>query len=231
MRSTVLQRSPSIRFCGSSASLLPLQSVHLPGEDDHPKSSLGRLDPGHSVRNAGVFAPASPIFRSYQVLTARETRLQDLLVITAELPDSEPPSEAVLTKAASAAGLFESQLYLFETVGTLISILNQVPSEQVVLLNAVLDPLLSQLEQSVRPAASSPADYNAVFKAHHLIMAIGNVAKGFPDLSARQPTAQGEWVQCFRKATEAVLASAKIMTGFVVIRDAVRSFSFLSFAP
>jgi exportin-T len=151
---------------------------------------------------------------------------QDLLVINAELPDSEPPSEAVLTKAASSSGLFESQLYLFETVGTLISILNQVPAEQVALLNAVLDPLLSQLEQSVRPSATSPADYNAVFTAHHLIMAIGNVAKGFPDLSARQPTAQGEWVQGFRKATEAVLASAKIMAGFVVIRDAVRSHSF-----
>ncbi|GAA5937886.1 Ran GTPase-binding protein LOS1 [Sporobolomyces koalae] len=148
--------------------------------------------------------------------------MQDLLAITAELPDSEPPSEAVLTKAAASSGLFESQLYVFETVGILISILNQVPREQVVLLDAVLDPLLSQLEQSVRPSASSPEDLNAVLKAHHLIMAIGNVAKGFPDLSARQPTAQGDWVQGFRKATEAVLASAKIMAGFVAIRDAAR---------
>ncbi|GAA5992257.1 hypothetical protein JCM5350_006326 [Sporobolomyces pararoseus] len=148
--------------------------------------------------------------------------MQDLLVITVELPDSEPPSETVLTKAAASPGLFESQLYLFETVGTLISILNQVPSEQVVLLNAVLDPLLSQLEQSVRPSATSPEDFNAIFTAHHLIMALGNVAKGFPDLSARQPTAQGDWVQGFRKATEGVLASAKIMASFVVIRDAAR---------
>ncbi|GAA6024202.1 hypothetical protein JCM11491_001283 [Sporobolomyces phaffii] len=148
--------------------------------------------------------------------------IQDLLVINAELPDSEPPSEAILTKAASSSGLFESQLYLFETVGTLISILNQIPAEQVVLLNAVLDPLLSQLEHSIRPSASTPADFNAVLTAHHLIMALSNVAKGFPDLSARSPTAQGEWVQGFRKATEAVLASAKIMAGFVVIRDAAR---------
>jgi len=147
---------------------------------------------------------------------------QDLLVINAELPDSEPPSEAILTKAAGVPGDFESQLYLFESVGTLVSILNQCPPDQVLLLNAILDPLLAQLQQSVRPTATSPGDLNAVFTAHHLIMAIGNVAKGFPDLSARQPTAQGEWVQCFRKATEAVLASAKIMAGFAVIRDAVR---------
>ncbi|GAA5912917.1 Ran GTPase-binding protein LOS1 [Sporobolomyces salmoneus] len=148
--------------------------------------------------------------------------MQDLLVINADLPDSEPPSEALLTKTASSPGLFESQLYLFETVGTLISILNQVPPEQVVLLNAVLDPLLSQLEGSVRPTANSPEDFKAILTSHHLIMALGNVAKGFPDLSARQPTAQGQWVQGFRKATEGVLASAKIMASFVVVRDAAR---------
>ncbi|GAA5820935.1 hypothetical protein JCM10212_000554 [Sporobolomyces blumeae] len=148
--------------------------------------------------------------------------MQDLLAIEASLPDSEPPTEAILTKSASTASSFDAQLYLFETVGTLISILNQVPSEQVVLLSAVLDPLLLQLSASVRPTATTVDDLNAIFKAHHLIMAIGNVAKGFPDLSARQPTAQGEWVQGFRQATEAVLASAKIMGGLVVIRDAAR---------
>jgi exportin-T len=149
--------------------------------------------------------------------------------VTASLPDSEPPSEVVLTKAASTPSVFDSQLYLFETVGTLISILNQIPDQQVILLNAVLDPLLKDLQAHVRPAAASPEDFEAVFKAHHLIMAAASVAKGFPDLSARMPTAQGQWVGVFTATTETILASAKVMGSFVAIRDAVRSpASFLS---
>ncbi|GJN94034.1 hypothetical protein Rhopal_007097-T1 [Rhodotorula paludigena] len=150
------------------------------------------------------------------------TGMQDLLVVNASLPDSEPPSEAILTKSASTPSVFDSQLYLFETVGTLISILNQIPDQQVVLLNAILDPLLKDLQANVRPTATSPEDLNAVFKAHHLIMAAASVAKGFPDLSARTPIAQGAWVDVFRSATETILASAKVMAGFIVIRDAAR---------
>lgn len=52
-------------------------------------------------------------------------------------------------------------------------------------------------------------------------MAIGNVAKGFPDLSARSPVAVGGWVEVFKVATEKVLGIAKEMASFVVIRDAV----------
>ncbi|BGP35706.1 pre-tRNA nuclear export protein [Rhodotorula toruloides] len=150
------------------------------------------------------------------------TGMQDLLVVTAALPDSEPPTEAILTKAASTPSFFDSQLYLFETVGTLISILNQIPDQQVVLLKAILDPLLADLQANVRPSASSPEDLDAVFKAHHLIMAAASVAKGFPDLSARVPVAQGAWVDAFRSATETILGAAKVMTSFVAIRDAAR---------
>ncbi|GAA5895540.1 hypothetical protein JCM8208_005261 [Rhodotorula glutinis] len=150
------------------------------------------------------------------------TGMQDLLVINAQLPDLEPPTEAILTKSASTPSFFDAQLYLFETVGTLISILNQVPDQQVILLKAVLDPLLADLQASVRPTATSPEDLNAILKAHHLIMAAASVAKGFPDLSARVPTAQGTWVAVFTSATETILASAKIMAGFIVVRDAAR---------
>ncbi|GAA5859251.1 hypothetical protein JCM8547_008938 [Rhodosporidiobolus lusitaniae] len=148
------------------------------------------------------------------------TGMQDLLVVSATLPDSEPPSAELLNKAASSPSFFDAQLYLFETVGTLISILNQIADTQVVLLNAVLDPLLKDLQASVGPAAA--ADVQAVFKAHHLIMAAASVAKGFPDLSARVPVAQGAWVEVFKRATEGILASAKILGSFVVIRDAAR---------
>ncbi|GAA5834356.1 hypothetical protein JCM11251_007967 [Rhodosporidiobolus azoricus] len=153
------------------------------------------------------------------------TGMQDLLVVTASLPDSDPPSLDLLTKSASSSpssSFFDAQLYLFETVGTLVSILNQIPDQQVVLLNAVLDPLLKDLQANTCPTASTKEDFDAVLKAHHLIMAAASVAKGFPDLSARMPTAQGAWVDVFVAATETILASAKVMGSFVVIRDAAR---------
>lgn len=74
----------------------------------------------------------------------------------------------------------------------------------------------------MRSTAKSAADYNAVYEAHHLMMAVGNVAKGFPDLSSRTPTATGQWVGVFKEATEGILTIAKTMGGFVVIRDAAR---------
>ncbi|GAA5993378.1 hypothetical protein JCM11641_008430, partial [Rhodosporidiobolus odoratus] len=146
------------------------------------------------------------------------TGMQDLLVITAPLPDSEFPTPELLTKLASTPSFFTSQLYLFETVGTLISILTQIPSQQVILLHAVLDPLLAELAS----LTTRSDDLASVLKAHHLIMAAASVAKGFPDLSARMPVAQGEWVEVFKGATEKILACAKVLGGFVVIRDAAR---------
>ncbi|SCV74530.1 BQ2448_7559 [Microbotryum intermedium] len=187
---------------------------------------------------------------SGQVIQEILSRMQDLLTINAELDPSEASVES-LVKAASTTTFFDAQLYLLESIGTLIWILNQMPDEQVTLLRAVLTPLLSELQANVRPTASTAADYASVLKAHHLIMATGNVAKGFPDATILKVTptdtprggspgssgpsanisaamarsVSGVWVEVFKEATESMLAVAKSMSSFVVIRDAVR-FSF-----
>lgn len=155
-------------------------------------------------------------------------RIQDLLTVKAVFPANEPFTDGALTKAAGIVTFFDSQLYLFEAVGTLISILNQVPEQQVTLLSAVLTPLLSRLHANVRTSLNTEEDCTTVLSAHHLIMAIGSVSKGFPDLSARSPVAIGQWVTVFKQATESVLAIAKSMGAFVVIRDAV-SIAILSY--
>lgn len=154
--------------------------------------------------------------------------LQDLLVVTATLAATspEPLSNTSLVKAVAGDTSFTAQLYLFETVGTLISILNQVPADQVVLLRAALTPLLATMSTHVRASASSEEDFLAVLQVHHLILAVGNVGKGFPDLSSRVPTATGQWVAVFKEATEAILNVAKTMAGFIIIREAVSFFLF-----
>ena len=159
---------------------------------------------------------------SGEVITNILNSIQDLLAVNVELPSDEPATEEALTKAAKATTQFTAQLYVFEAVGTLVSILNQVSDQQVTLLRAVLQPLLAGVQANVRPTAATHDDYSAVLRTHHLIMAAGNVAKGFPDLSSRTPTASGAWVAVFRELTEGVLAVAKTMGSFLVIRDAAR---------
>lgn len=60
---------------------------------------------------------------------------QDLLVIEAKIDASEATEGDVLAKAAHSPSPFDSQLYLFESVGTLAHILNAEPEQQVALLN------------------------------------------------------------------------------------------------
>lgn len=61
-------------------------------------------------------------------------RVSDLLDIQVDLPPPETPGEDVLAKAANRGSPFDSQLYLFEALGTLISMLGTDPSRQVGLL-------------------------------------------------------------------------------------------------
>lgn len=77
---------------------------------------------------------------------------QDLLMVQAELP-SLPPDEDPLAKGVEAGTAFEAQLNLFDTAGTLISLLSagqasQLASNQLVLLK-------------VRGCASGPRDFGS----------------------------------------------------------------------
>jgi exportin-T len=65
------------------------------------------------------------------------------------------------------------------------------------------------------------ADINAVLLLHHLILAVGHIAKGFPTLSMRATSPSGRWVEVFKTATQVVLDVSKAMSGFLIIREAV----------
>lgn len=58
----------------------------------------------------------------------------DLLILNVEMPDEDSPQEDILEAAVNTSTLFDSQIYLFETVGNLLSLLNNAPTEQVALL-------------------------------------------------------------------------------------------------
>jgi exportin-T len=76
-----------------------------------------------------------------------------------------------------AASTFDSQLYLFETVGLLISMEGIDPMKQTEYLKIVLEPLVEGIQKSMNQPVN-PEDELFLLQLHHYIMAIGSVAKG-----------------------------------------------------
>lgn len=102
--------------------------------------------------------------------------IQDLLVIQAELPPAAP--DGADGTNMNTASTFDSQIYLFEAAGLLISH-EAVPVEkQVKYLEAVLNPLVKGIQENMGKEMYNPEDQLFPLQVHHLIMAIGSVAKG-----------------------------------------------------
>ncbi|KAH8831825.1 armadillo-type protein [Flagelloscypha sp. PMI_526] len=120
---------------------------------------------------------------------------------------------------------FESQLYLFQAVGTACSLVFRNPEQHSSLLLSVYKPLLTDLEDSLGKYTKNPAsgDLIVIAKVHHVIMALGNVAKGFPDLPNPLPT---EYIlppiDVFTQVAQAILVCLEHMKTQKVIRDATR---------
>ncbi|RUS19794.1 hypothetical protein BC938DRAFT_475667 [Jimgerdemannia flammicorona] len=103
--------------------------------------------------------------------------IQDLLVIQAELPAPSPSGTDSNISANNSGSTFDSQLYLFEAVGMLISH-EAIPAEkQVKYLEAVLNPLVKGIQENMSKEMYNPEDELFPLQLHHLIMAIGSVAK------------------------------------------------------
>ncbi|RIA97435.1 armadillo-type protein [Glomus cerebriforme] len=146
------------------------------------------------------------------------TNIQDLLVVQANL-SSIDVSDGTITKDQAMEGGFNDQIYLFETVGTLITV-DTIPTErQTEFAKIVISPLLADIERNLSKEMSEPEDLLHVFQLHHLIIAIGSIGKGFPD-APKVPSAQ--WVVLLKQSTEAILVAFKALSRFEIIREAAR---------
>ncbi len=155
--------------------------------------------------------------------------LSDLLPIKAEL--SEEPSETdnddISSSASdqSANARFNSQLYLYETIGCICSA-RAVPVDiQVVLVRSIVNPLFSDLQAHIGQAKAG--DKRAVLQVHHLIMALGTLARGFSDgtpannsLTATPPPKAIS--EEFAQTAEAVLLALEGLGSSFEIREASR---------
>jgi exportin-T len=145
--------------------------------------------------------------------------IRDTLSIRVELPEVDPnePNDP-LTEATSTP---DPQLYLFETVGTLVHLFFRTPEQSSALLLSVVTPLLEELSANLR-AFEEKQDVLPIVKIHHVIMALGNLAKGFPEYPTPVPD---DFIlpplHVFRNVAQAILMSLGAMKEFKVVRDAV----------
>jgi len=148
----------------------------------------------------------------------------DVLPVVAVLPQLENPEENVLIKATTGSQPFDNQLYLFEAVGTLISLLWRDPSEQLRLMEAVIGPLVRDIDAGLRkPMTGGPDDALQILQIHHLIMSIGSIAKGFPDAPEILPTQPPQWIAAFEQASDGIFRALDVMKSQRIVRDAVRA--------
>ncbi|KAG6331220.1 hypothetical protein ID866_7869 [Astraeus odoratus] len=148
--------------------------------------------------------------------------IRDLLSIQVELPKLESPEDDLLAEAIKNPGLFDSQLYIFETVGILAALLAKNPERQASVLLSIVTPLLGVLSTNL-PLVKSDRDVIPFLQVHHAIMALGNIAKGFPDYPSPVPEGYSfAPLEVFRQVSQAILVVLEAMNVFKDIRDAAR---------
>ncbi|OCK74737.1 Xpo1-domain-containing protein [Lepidopterella palustris CBS 459.81] len=149
--------------------------------------------------------------------------ISDLLDIKAELPDDSGDDDMSSDEDdQSADALFNAQLYLFEAIGC-VSSTATVPTENKRLYaQSVMGPLFTNLEQTLGPAKNG--DERAVLQIHHIIMALGTLARGFSDWVPVTPGGPPaiEVSEEFEKAAEAILIALESLNGSMDIRTAAR---------
>lgn len=149
------------------------------------------------------------------------TGIRDVLPVQVELPEVEGPDVDILAEAVTQSSIFDSQLYLFESTGILISLTFKSPEKSEALLLSVVEPLLNELSICLQ-TVKGPQDVLPILKAHHIIMALGNVSKGFPEMPSPVPeTYILPPIAVFRRMAQAIIVSLKAMNVFKIVRDAV----------
>lgn len=166
-----------------------------------------------------------PVFDDELILKLITNLSNDLLVIKAELPMKDEDDEIV-----EVSSKFDNQLYLFESLGLLISLINNDKIMlKLKLFDIVINPIFSDLEKIIKLLQSSEQQ-QLVLQAHHSLMAIGTIARGFEYDSQPNKKYPDEIILKFNNVAEVVLFTLESLSKYEIIRDAAR-FSFARFIP
>lgn len=147
--------------------------------------------------------------------------LQDLLSINAVVPNQNDDADSEDEEADST---FTAQLYLFETIGCIISTSNVPAEKQMQYAQIVMQPLFTDIQNNLNAAKSSK---QASLQVHHNIMAFGNVARGYFDWSGASTMQAAENIpstikEAFGQVAEATLIALETLKEHFDIRQAAR---------
>ena len=172
----------------------------------------------------------------HQIGNVAETLIQalaSLLPIKAELPEdgsegSEQDNEDMSSNEneQTANAQFNSQLYLYEAIGCICSARSIPVETQVVYLRSVITPLFADLQAHIPLAESS--DKRAALQVHHVIMALGTLARGYSDWTPGNVNAHDTAPPApviseeFVKTAEAILMALERLRLLFDVREAAR---------
>lgn len=153
--------------------------------------------------------------------------VSDLLPIKAELPQegSEEENMSSDENDQSADSIFNSQLYLYEAIGCICSTSAVPVDKQVFYVQSIMNPLFADLEAHLDPARNG--DERAKLQIHHIVMALGTLARGFSDWSPGNTSSSSsapakEISEEFARAAEAILVALESLNSSSDVRTAAR---------
>ncbi|CUM64227.1 uncharacterized protein PRCAT00001821001 [Priceomyces carsonii] len=163
-----------------------------------------------------------PVLNDETMIESLLLKFQPLLIIKAELPVRDEDNDLVEN------GNFNGQLYLFESIGLLISLLSIDISNKLKLVDLIFQPLFSDLESCIENLGANNNQLLIALQAHHTLMAIGTFARGYDhDLGNKYSS---EIVEKINNAAQVVLITLDNFSKFESIREAAR-FSYSRFIP
>ncbi|KAJ9658272.1 pre-tRNA nuclear export protein, partial [Neophaeococcomyces mojaviensis] len=147
--------------------------------------------------------------------------LQDLLAIRAEVPQSSEDDDS---DEEASDSTFNSQLYLYETIGCIISTSNVPPDKQIQYARIVMQPIFTDIQNNLNLAKSNK---QACLQVHHDIMALGNIARGYFDWQGTNTFAAANNVpgpikEAFAQVSEVTLVALETLKASPDIRSAAR---------
>ncbi|EGV64532.1 hypothetical protein CANTEDRAFT_120111 [Yamadazyma tenuis ATCC 10573] len=152
----------------------------------------------------------------------------DLLVIKAELPKKDDESELV------ESSNFNNQLYLFESIGSLISMFNISEESKLKLVDMLLQPIFNDLENLLKfkdkPEGQVPDQETQLvhLQIHHDLMAIGTFARGYHFESKNKYSVI--IVQKFLNCCQIIIIILQSFDKILMVRESSR-FAFARFIP
>lgn len=213
-----------VRYCA----FFDIHPALTPGALEHFVQLVHHEHPRVRTRSWYLFHRFVKHLRN-QLSSVAETVIRavsDLLEVEAELPKRDVDDDIVSSEGSdeSSDTTFNSQLYLFEAIGCIASTATVPVEQQVLFARAVDDPLLLSLERHLPQAKLG--NEKAVLQVHHVMMALGTLARGFSDGRSETNSTSGFPAQAvgdeFERIAEAVLATLETLRSSASVRMASR---------